>query len=242
MEDQLVPRRVAFPAPPMHDIHSTSTSSTDNSSGATPRVLLATVGQAHVSCLTSDGRVWMLGMRGRGRAHDDSAARVNTAAAADATAPFAIKVDWAAEAAPPPPAADAAPDGRTDAAAFDDSVVPDAYLPELYMQTEPWEVRDDARVLTGRAVRALRSSAHHSYAVCDDGGVVRWGWAGVMMPVRMNTAVAAADATNVDDVVAATALAARVAGGGDGSTGAAVRAVDVACGHCHVIVLGEQRS
>ena len=67
---------------------------------------------------------------------------------------------------------------------FDDSVGASRFpsLARGAMQTTPLEI--EAGPLQGHAVRALRSSLHHSYAITADGSVFRWGWKGVVEPWR----------------------------------------------------------
>jgi hypothetical protein len=67
---------------------------------------------------------------------------------------------------------------------FDDSVGASRFAPLARgaMQVTPLEVEPGP--LRGLAVRALRASLHHSYAITTDGHVFRWGWKGVVEPWR----------------------------------------------------------
>jgi hypothetical protein len=89
--DQLVPRRVLLP--PLSAVDDV------RAAGAQPRVVAVTTGQAHTACLTADGRLWMLGLRGRGRTFDDSAALappLRAAASAALAAADRGDADWPA--------------------------------------------------------------------------------------------------------------------------------------------------
>ena len=171
-KDQLLPRRVAFedewawgkeggansgaPPPPAAPRHRADTLPPGTAPILIParrppppalgavaprRVLAVTAGQPHLSLLTDDGRLWMLGMRGRGALLDDSSA--------------------------PPPGEQLAPLGEE-------------ALPDTHVQCTPMEVPPG--LLQGQAVRALRSSLHHSYALTAEGRVFRWGWQGRVEP------------------------------------------------------------
>ena len=151
-------------------------------------VVLATAGQAHVSCLTADGRLWMLGMRGRGVEFDDSPALVAAAGGlVGCVAPLAIRRDEPPAALPSSPLD---PSGKA-LNGLSGGLSPQVPVPELFMQTEPLEV--NAAALGGRRVRSLRSSTHHSYAVMEDGAVFRWGWAGIVLPVGETAGLAVRD-------------------------------------------------
>lgn len=67
---------------------------------------------------------------------------------------------------------------------FDDSLGDARFAPLARgaMQVAPLEIEPGP--LLGLAVRALRSSLHHSYAITTDGRVFRWGWKGIVEPWR----------------------------------------------------------
>jgi hypothetical protein len=142
------------------------------------RVVGLTSGHAHTSFITDDGRLWLIGMRGRGVLFDDSGepgqedaegggAEAGSAAAAPCLSPRA------------PVAARAAVSSAT---APGLSAVAAPPLPQLTVQLRPWEVAPGP--LAGHTVVRLRSSTHHSYALTQEGRVFRWGWRGVVLPVR----------------------------------------------------------
>jgi hypothetical protein len=152
------------------------------------RVVGLTLGHAHASFVTDDGRLWMTGMRGRGRLFDDSGEVVAQAAAAAATAAAAGGDGTTAAAGPGRPAPPQAPllsrrhpvrGAGTAGGGLSTSGVP---VHELTVALRPVEV--PLGPLAGRRVVRLRSSMHHSYALTDDGALWRWGWAGIVLPVR----------------------------------------------------------
>jgi hypothetical protein len=131
--------------------------------GARRKVVAVSMGQAHATILTADGRLWMTGLRGRGRLYDDSdllAAAAGDAAGEPAGLPSAQEASAAAAAAP---ASEEVP------------------LPETYMQTTPLYIPPGP--LAGKRVLRLRSGLHHSFAVTADGEVYRWGWKGIVHAV-----------------------------------------------------------
>jgi alpha-tubulin suppressor-like RCC1 family protein len=157
-----------------------------------------TSGQAHTSFVTRDGRLFMMGMRGRGVQFDDSLAILRREAAQTAAdgAPSPYWTAWgeslracygsllapaaaASDSMVELPKPEASPASKTPAAS--QTFAEDAPIAEVTMQVVPLEI--DLGPLRGRRIVALRSSLHHSYAVTDAGHVFRWGWAGVVLPL-----------------------------------------------------------
>ena len=169
------------------------------------RVVGLTSGHAHTSFLTDDGRLWLVGMRGRGVQFDDSGVDGRAAGGADGEggAP-----SGRVPAATAPCLSPCAPVGARAAAASATplgGLVAEPPLPGLAVQLRPWEVAPGP--LAGHTVVRLRSSTHHSYAITQEGRVFRWGWRGVVLPVRelepeaaAGDAVAAAPRLQVADI------------------------------------------
>jgi alpha-tubulin suppressor-like RCC1 family protein len=121
------------------------------------RVVAISCGQAHTCALTADGRLWLLGLRGRGVLYDDSddihaAAGIIGQPVSDAFFPVASSMPVRGDATNSP----------LDAVA------------EMHVQTAPLEVPPGP--LAGKRIIRLRSSIHHSYAVTACGRVFRFGW------------------------------------------------------------------
>ena len=182
LEDQLDPRRVLWegevadgdhavsydpppPAPPGSVQPGRLGAGVVMGCGGPPRVVVAaTCGHAHTSFLTSDGRLWMIGLRGRGQLYDDT----------DPASPTCRVLPLQGVTSPGALLRGAVGGGRSPAG------LPD--LPEVFMQLHPWEVPPGG--LGGRRIVALSSSSHHSFAVDDEGGLWRWGWRGVVARVE----------------------------------------------------------
>jgi len=189
MADQLVPRRVWVP--PLLPALEVASNSGSSSAGAEvaactaavePRVAGVTMGQAHCSFVTDDGRLWLMGLRGRGRQFDDSVARLERERqglrATEGSARGALPT---APAQPSPePAGEKAVEAAAQAAArFAAAAALDVPLPDTYMQVAPMPV--PLGPLAGRRITRLRSDANYSYAVTEDGAVWRWGWRGIVL-------------------------------------------------------------
>ena len=166
------------------------------------RVVAVTSGHAHLSFVTDDGRLWMVGMRGRGRLFDDSAASF-AADAADAAsrgegAPTAMArclsprsplfSDVLSASGEAPAAGGGAPGAQPHVRL---PLALDLPLPELSVQLRPWEL--PLGPLAGVRILRLRSSMHHSFALAADGRLFRWGWKGIVLPVRETEGLRLAD-------------------------------------------------
>jgi hypothetical protein len=128
-----------------------------------------TMGQAHTCILTRGNRMWMIGLRGRGKVYDDSHVKFLELFSTYDVAQVAEHLHL------PIPEVQA---WKDEASAFLE--LPEIPLPEVYMQTEPFEV--NASLLRSKKIVAMRSGLHFSYAITDDGGVYRVGWRGLVLP------------------------------------------------------------
>jgi hypothetical protein len=129
------------------------------------RAVAVSCGQAHTCFLTADGRIWMLGMRGRGATYDDSdliwATPTYSTSLGESTHPVSAFF-------PEPFGLPERIDEVPAVASISEPVA------DVHMQTEPIEVPPGP--LAGKRVVRLRSSVHHTYAVTECGRVFRFGW------------------------------------------------------------------
>lgn len=145
-----------------------------------PDVVMVTAGHAHYSFLTRDGRIWMIGLRGRGVLYDES----------DNFAPICSLGDRGSMKSNTshmdPESIDQSKDRGVQSSDKAEGEVDDSVpsvesqpsIPEVYSQVTPLYIPPGP--LEGKEVVGLRSSLHYSYAITKDGEVYRWGWKGIV--------------------------------------------------------------
>jgi len=227
MEDQMIPRMVDVPpleaedaGLPASGCPSAGAGAADvaaeegsqMSANARPKVTYVTAGQAHFSFLTDDGRLWMLGLRGRGRTFDDSdllapqlqghldgllrrdvwTHAVSLCGATSAQVASAALLHQRVKgllSLPELGGGSLAGSEETMAAvqsqragSFRTGLV-SADVPLPETHMQLTPMQIPLGPLAGRRIVRLRSDMHFSYAITDDGMVWRWGWKGIVLPM-----------------------------------------------------------
>lgn len=176
-------------------------------------VVAVTAGMAHLSLITADGRLFMLGQRGKGRENDasvralegldialrgirnggDGGMRAAFGAPAlpaiEAHGSTALRVERTRELLdsawlPAAQAAAAAGGSWTaDELSGEDKHKFAGERPIPPVYSQTVPLEIPPGPLAGRTVVKLKSDAHYSYAITSDGMVWRWGWKGIVLPV-----------------------------------------------------------
>jgi alpha-tubulin suppressor-like RCC1 family protein len=228
MEDQMIPRLVDVPpweadhtmllasdrptAGAGEVAHSAAVEGSHMGANARPKVTHVTAGQAHFSFLTDDGRLWMLGLRGRGRTFDDSDLLapqlqshldgllrrdmwthvISLCGATSAHVASAALLHQRVKGLLSLPELGAGSVARSEepmaavqsqrTGSFHTGLV-SADVPLPETHMQITPMQIPLGPLAGRRIVRLRSDMHFSYAITDDGMVWRWGWKGIVLPM-----------------------------------------------------------
>lgn len=165
---------------------------TEASTAALPhrKVVAVTHGQAHTSILCNDGSIWMIGLRGRGILYDDSdTIKVPlpvgcTHEPENIGGPTLIIPSTTTEANNNRTKGTINnTDSTTESSSSSSSTFTNIPVPEVRIEVDPYLITN-LGPLEGKIIIKLRSSLHHSYAITNTGEVYRWGWKGIVLPVK----------------------------------------------------------